>query len=117
MLRQIGLLSLLALGALAQTTVQPVFLAAPSETNGFVGSVVDVANGLTTYAIACTSGVVSCVSAPISLKPLKCHHTRKYPINQVETIRMFSCPLTVDEGPLISISLFQTRGSSPGFEM
>ena len=60
MFAPIALLPLCALGTFAQTTVQKVFFAAPSNNDAYAGSVVGVTSGLTTYALACTSGTFSC---------------------------------------------------------
>jgi len=66
MISPIILLPFFGFGILAQyhTTFTSlnmmIFLAAPSQNNEYVGSVVEVADNATVYAIACTSGSVSC---------------------------------------------------------
>lgn len=70
MISSITLLSLLATSAIAQSTVQNIFFAAPSNNDAYVGSVVNVASGLTTYAVACTSGTYSCYTGTSVSSPL-----------------------------------------------
>ena len=57
------LVSLLALTTttFAQSTVQKLFFPATND-DAWAGRVVNVGSGLTTYAIACTSGGLSCVT-------------------------------------------------------
>jgi hypothetical protein len=81
------LVSLLALTTttLAQSTVQKLFFPATND-DAWAGRVVNVGSGLTTYAIACTSGGLSCVTGvsvqffPVpSLNPLPINGDRRYP--------------------------------------
>ena len=73
------LVSLLALTTttLAQSTVQKLFFPAAND-DAWAGRVVNVAADLTTYAIACTSGSVSCVTGvTVSFSPLPSQSTSR----------------------------------------
>lgn len=79
MIHLLKLLPILAASALAQTTIQNIFLAAPSNNDAYVGSVVNVASDKTTYAIACTSGTFSCITGSTVTLPIPNSHSPANP--------------------------------------